>query len=87
VVFRYGGEEFVVLLSDTSLESASAIAERIRADIESHTLAYGMEVINVTASLGVSNLTAGDSEESLIKRADAAMYQAKQSGRNRVCLG
>lgn len=86
-VFRFGGEEFVVLLSDTNLEGAAVIAERIRADIESHTLAYGMEVLNITASLGVSTLNGDDHPDSLVKRADAAMYQAKRQGRNRVRLG
>ncbi|MCQ8106102.1 GGDEF domain-containing protein [Methylomonas sp. SURF-2] len=87
VVFRFGGEEFVILLADTNLESADTIAERVRSDIESHTLAYGMDVLNITASLGVSTLKDNDDTESLIKRADTAMYQAKQRGRNRVCLG
>jgi len=87
VVFRYGGEEFVVLLSDTDINCAAVIAERIRAEIESHALAYGMEVLNITASLGVSALEPEETSEMLIKRADTAMYQAKQAGRNRVCLG
>lgn len=85
-VFRYGGEEFVILLSDTNSEGAAVIAERIRADIESHTLAYGMEVLNITASLGVSTLKGDDTPDSLVKRADEAMYRAKRQGRNRVCL-
>lgn len=83
-VFRYGGEEFVILLGDTDIDGATLIAERIRADIESHTLAYGMEVLNLTASLGVAALKGSDSADSLIKRADAAMYEAKKQGRNRV---
>lgn len=87
VVFRFGGEEFVVLLAETALNDAVLIAERIRADIESHALAYGMEVVNITASLGVSNLSSGDNLDSFIKRADAAMYQAKRNGRNRVFQG
>ena len=85
-VYRYGGEEFVVMLPETNTASAMVIAERIRADIETHTLAYGMDLLNITVSMGVSTLTAEDSSESLIKRADAAMYQAKRQGRNRVCL-
>ncbi len=85
-VFRYGGEEFVIMLTDTDLAGAAIIAERIRADIESHMLAYGMEVLNVTASLGVSSLRGNDNADLLIKRADEAMYQAKKQGRNRVCL-
>lgn len=85
VVFRFGGEEFVILLAETALNDAAIIAERIRADIESHTLAYGMDVLNITASLGVSSLNPGDSMDSFIQRADAAMYLAKRKGRNRVC--
>ncbi|MDD2759223.1 MAG: GGDEF domain-containing protein [Methylomonas sp.] len=86
VVFRYGGEEFVVLLSDTNQEEAAIIAERIRSNIESRILAYGIAVLNLSASLGVSSLKADDDMESLVKRADSAMYKAKQTGRNRVCL-
>ena len=86
VAFRYGGEEFVVLLVDTSLDEAALIAERIRTSIESYKLAYGMAVLNLTASLGVSTLKSNDSMESFIKRADTAMYKAKCHGRNRVCL-
>lgn len=86
-VFRYGGEEFVVILNDTDLSTASMIAERIRKDIENHSFAYGMEVLNVTASLGVASLQGNDNCDSLVKRADSAMYQAKQQGRNRVCVG
>lgn len=87
VVFRYGGEEFVILLTDTNLDAAALIAERIRADIESHTLAYGMDILNITASLGVSSLRGNDSLEGFIKRADEAMYRAKANGRNQVCIG
>jgi len=85
VVFRFGGEEFVVLLAETALNDAAVIAERIRADIESHTLAYGMEVLNITASLGVSCLRENDGIDSFIERADKAMYRAKRDGRNQVC--
>ena len=85
-VFRYGGEEFVIILADTNQTDAAIIAERVRSSIESHTLAYGMDILNITASLGLSSLQKNDTPESLIKRADTAMYQAKQSGRNRVCL-
>lgn len=84
VVFRYGGEEFVVLLANTDLESATIIAERIRSDIEEHTLAYGMNALRITASLGVSSLRGDDTLESFVKRADEAMYHAKRQGRNRV---
>ncbi len=86
MVFRYGGEEFVILLSDTNIEGASVMAERIREKIENHTIAYGMEIIKLTASLGVSSLKDSDTAEHLIKRADNAMYTAKDNGRNQVQL-
>lgn len=84
IVFRYGGEEFVILLSGTDANGAELLAERIRASIEHHTIAYEMEAIKITASLGVSTLRKGDTLESFVKRADDAMYTAKKSGRNRV---
>ncbi len=86
MVFRYGGEEFVILLSDTNLDGANTMAERIRSKIENHSIAYGMDVIKLTASLGVSSLKGNDTSESLIKRADSAMYCAKEKGRNQVKL-
>jgi diguanylate cyclase (GGDEF)-like protein len=85
-VFRYGGEEFVVMLTDTDHAGAQVLAERLRADIEAHTMMFDMQAVTITASLGVSWLTPFDSVESLIKRADVAMYQAKRNGRNRVCF-
>jgi diguanylate cyclase (GGDEF)-like protein len=84
MIFRFGGEEFVVLLSETDLAGAELVAERIRSTIESHTLSYDMSTINFTVSLGVSTLHADDDAESLLKRADEAMYKAKRNGRNRV---
>lgn len=84
MVFRYGGEEFVILLSNTDSAGAELLAERIRTSIEHHTLAYDMNAIKITASLGVSSLLADDSLESFINRADEAMYESKRSGRNQV---
>lgn len=77
---RFGGEEFVALLPETTLEEARGVAERIRA------ACAGTEQNPArTVSIGVTiNHTAGDSVDSLIARADAAMYQAKAKGRNRV---
>ncbi|PKM36701.1 MAG: GGDEF domain-containing protein [Gammaproteobacteria bacterium HGW-Gammaproteobacteria-10] len=84
IVFRYGGEEFVVLLSDTDLHGAELLAERIRQNIENHIFAYGLETIRMTASLGTSSLRGDDTLDNFIDRADQAMYRAKQAGRNRV---
>jgi diguanylate cyclase (GGDEF)-like protein len=86
MLFRYGGEEFVILLSETNLAGAEHVAERIRRSIESHTLSYDMSTLKVTASLGVSALRADDTVDTFVKRADGAMYKAKNNGRNRVAL-
>lgn len=87
LVFRFGGEEFVLLLSNTDLSGAQLLAERIRKEIALHTLAFDMETIKITASLGVTTLRVTDTLESFIQRADQAMYQAKSQGRNQVNLG
>jgi diguanylate cyclase (GGDEF)-like protein len=77
---RFGGEEFVALLPETSLEEALGVAERIR-----QACALPSPETACTVSIGVTtNHTAGDTVDTLIARADAAMYQAKAKGRNRV---
>jgi diguanylate cyclase (GGDEF)-like protein len=86
MLFRIGGEEFVILLSDTNISGAELLAERIRSSIEHHTLVFDMETIKVTVSMGVSTLLKDDAANTFIKRADAAMYKAKNTGRNRVVL-
>ena len=83
---RYGGEEFFVVLSNSTEMQASGIAERFRKDIEDLKFECGGENINVTVSIGAARYTAGETQESWIERVDRAMYQAKQSGRNRVVL-
>ena len=84
---RYGGEEFVIVMPDTTSEVAAQVAERLRSTIEDKpfTLKQAGLTLNITASLGISfNNPAGDSTEALIKRADRALYDAKNLGRNRV---
>ncbi|MFH0997729.1 MAG: GGDEF domain-containing protein [Pseudomonadota bacterium] len=81
---RYGGEEFCCLLPQTDLAAASILAERFRQLIEALVTPCRENNIKVTISLGVSELAAGDFAEALLKRADEALYQAKNSGRNRV---
>ena len=86
---RYGGEEFVVVMPETSLEAAERIAERIRLHVAGtpFRVANGRHVLTVTISIGVaSTLGAGDTPEALLKRADEAVYEAKASGRNKVII-
>jgi two-component system cell cycle response regulator len=83
---RFGGEEFVVLMPDTDYAQAQGVAERVRAAIAERPFDIGGgRGISVTISVGVSlNEHAVDVPETLIKRADIALYRAKRDGRNRV---
>jgi len=81
---RLGGAEFAIQLPRTSLEDALMVAERIRNAIASMPVKAERAIINLTASLGVTTIRADDSMVSLFKRADLALQEAKQSGRNRV---
>jgi diguanylate cyclase (GGDEF)-like protein len=82
LVARFGGEEFVILLPDTSLENAVACAERIRQRLESQPLVG--RVGRVTASFGVAMLAKQEDGADLMRRADQALYRSKKEGRNRV---
>jgi diguanylate cyclase (GGDEF)-like protein len=84
---RYGGEEFAVALPETGLEGALDLAERVRARIESEQVprAGGGHPVSVTASIGVASMPgSSDRGEKLITAADAALYEAKRGGKNRV---
>jgi len=84
---RYGGEEFTVIMPDTQLADALRIAERIRMHVSGSPfhVAQGAEVLTVTISVGVSASSGpNDTPETLMKRADEAVYEAKKSGRNLV---
>jgi diguanylate cyclase (GGDEF)-like protein len=83
---RYGGEEFAVILPDTDIEAALAVAERLRTAIEAREFPGQAEPLHVTVSIGVAQYDPcrdGD-KSALIERADKALYKAKESGRNRV---
>lgn len=85
--FRYGGEEFLVILDETSPAQAALICERLRLSIAQQNFYYGAKPIPVTASLGCATLQEGESLEDFIGRADKALYVAKDSGRNQsVCF-
>ncbi len=84
ILFRSGGEEFVILLSNTARQGALMLAERIRHTIASNEYVYGDHPIEVTASLGISCFSKGDNSETLFEKADVALYTAKAEGRNCV---
>jgi diguanylate cyclase (GGDEF)-like protein len=80
VLARIGGEEFVILLPDTALSDAGRIAERVRKSVEDF---HFEEIGKLTVSLGVTEFTPADNQESILKRVDSALYLAKGNGRNR----
>lgn len=83
-VFRFGGEEFLVLLPETELDGAIALAEKIRATAASRPFGDGERVFSLTLSAGVATLSDNESGQDMISRADKALYHAKGNGRNRV---
>jgi len=85
---RLGGEEFGVLLTGSGLDDAYAVAERIRKEVMELAVEHGGETMHFTISIGLVSLASamGSSVEAMMKKADTALYQAKNSGRNRVCV-
>lgn len=83
-LYRFGGEEFVVVLTGTDEKIALKISEQLRKLVEEADILEGM---TVTASIGVAEIIKGDNVDSWIDRGDRAMYHAKETGRNRVCIG
>jgi diguanylate cyclase (GGDEF)-like protein len=84
IVFRYGGEEFVILLSNTAGHGAACLAERIRRAIADLVCTFDGKTLAITVSLGVASLEANENVENLLRRGDESMYRAKREGRNRV---
>lgn len=82
--FRLGGEEFVLILNNTTTEGAVVAAERVRHHIEAMTTSYDNDNITVTVSIGVATLEDGEEMTALFSRADKALYEAKNRGRNQV---
>lgn len=84
---RFGGEEFSVFLPGTTTENAKTIAERIRANVEKRQIRLPSgAIVHVTVSVGFAEREKSDTVESLIDKADKALYQAKQHNRNRICM-
>ncbi|MBU1238661.1 sensor domain-containing diguanylate cyclase [Myxococcota bacterium] len=85
-VIRYGGEEFLIVLAGVSIERAYAIAERARKTIEETIIHLHHTSFHTTISLGVAQMHPGESRDDLLKRVDDALYEAKNSGRNRTVI-
>jgi len=84
---RYGGEEFAILLADTSIENAQVFAERLRLEIEQAVVKYNDIDLKYTVSMGLAEIDASiKNYEAWIECSDAALYRSKESGRNKVTL-
>ena len=87
IVGRVGGEEFAMLLTSCEISTATQIAERIRHNAAELTTEFQQEIIKLTVSIGITaRLEDEKSIESMLHRADEALYLAKQSGRNKVII-
>lgn len=86
VICRWGGEEFIILLRDSDLAGARRVAEQIRLLAEQHDYSFSGITVQVTVSAGLTERQTNDSLQDLIARADRALYRAKLSGRNQVCI-
>ncbi len=85
-ISRFGGEEFVMLLSDTDARSALVIAEKLRKTIEKTGFTSNGNKIRITVSAGISQFNKNDTGNTVFERADKALYQAKQNGRNQCVI-
>jgi diguanylate cyclase (GGDEF)-like protein len=79
--FRYGGEEFVVLLNETTIQGALVIAQRLRQAIEDNEIEFAGDQLGITVSIGATALKHSDNKDSFFRRADKALYQAKDAGK------
>lgn len=86
ILCRWGGEEFILLLKNTDRQAAHDLAEKLRQQCAQQRYAIAEQTLQVTASLGLSQWQPGESLHSLLGRTDRALYRAKQSGRDRVCV-
>jgi diguanylate cyclase (GGDEF)-like protein len=87
IAVRYGGEEILIVVTNTDIHGAAYLAERLRSNIAALQVRVGAsEFVRISVSIGVSSLSRKDDQtDSLVKRADEALYRAKREGRDRVC--
>ena len=87
--FRWGGEEFLIILPDSDIDRASIVAEKIRKTVEELVITFSGKAVSVTISMGVATMSEGETSDNLVVRSDEALYAAKKKGRNRIacCKG
>jgi diguanylate cyclase len=86
-IARFGGEEFVALMPETSTNEAKVVAEKMRRKIEESPFNFKKEPVQITVSFGISEFAEGETADEVFSRADKALYEAKDKGRNRVQIG
>lgn len=86
VIARFGGEEFLILLPETTIEAASQTMTRLQRELTRHFFMHDNEKVLITFSAGVALRRPHEDQTELVQRADKAMYQAKQTGKNRVVV-
>ncbi|MCW8932726.1 MAG: sensor domain-containing diguanylate cyclase [Gammaproteobacteria bacterium] len=84
ILFRWGGEEFLIILPECNLEKASKVAENIRQAVENHDVKFAGNSLSITLSLGIATMLENETANELVNRSDKVLYQAKQKGRNRI---
>jgi diguanylate cyclase (GGDEF)-like protein/PAS domain S-box-containing protein len=87
IVARWGGEEFSAIISDVDAQQLVLVAEKFRAMVAASDLRLPGQALGLTISVGAAAAKADDTAQTLLKRADGALYEAKRQGRNRVCVG
>jgi diguanylate cyclase (GGDEF)-like protein len=83
---RYGGDEFSIVLPETMLDDAARFCERIRAKVETQSVAWQGQLLHVTISIGAASIEPDDDQAAFLARADRRLYEAKRTGRNRCVL-
>jgi diguanylate cyclase (GGDEF)-like protein len=84
--YRYGGEEFLIIFNRSKLEQAKKVAERIMHAVRNNKLIYKNQIIKITLSMGMTQHRRGDTIETLVERADAAVYEAKRTGKDKLVI-
>jgi diguanylate cyclase len=86
-VARFGGEEFVILMPSTEVEDGAKAMDKLRESVSASPFNFHGQPVTITMSFGVTQIRESDTKDALFDRADAALYKAKQAGRNRICIG